>query len=110
MEEKKCFGRCLFDLSFTEFITTKVVKILYMVGIAIAGLVAIGIVIRAFSHNFGYGILLVVAAPIVFALMVVVLRIAMELVLTLFRIEENTRPAAAPECTQSSEAVTENQE
>lgn len=98
MEEKKCFWSCLFDLSFTEFITTRVIKILYMLGIGIAAIVGLMLIITAFTKGFAVGLLHVIAAPIVFILIVIVLRICMELVLTLFRIEENTRkPVPAEE-------------
>ena len=104
MEEKKCFWSCLFDLSFTEFITTRVIKILYMLGIAIAAIVGLILIVTAFTKGFAVGLFHVIAAPIVFILMDIVLRICMELVLTLFRIEENTSkpvpadqaPAPAP--------------
>jgi hypothetical protein len=98
MDEKKGFWSCLFDLSFTEFITTSVIKILYMLGIAIAAIVGFMLIVTAFTKGFAVGLLHVIAAPIVFVLLVIVLRIYMELVLTLFRIEENTRkPAPAEE-------------
>ena len=90
MEKKKCFCTSLFDLSFTELITVKVIKIIYMVGIAAAGIVAITLIVRAFSKGFGVGLLHCIAAPVVFVLIVVILRILLELILTLFRIEENT--------------------
>jgi len=94
MEEKKGFWSCLFDLSFTEFITTRVIKILYMLGIGIAAIVGLMLVVTAFTKGFAAGLLHVIAAPIVFILIVIVLRIYMELVLTLFRIEANTQKQA----------------
>jgi hypothetical protein len=98
MDEKKGFWNCLFDMSCTEFITTRVIKILYMLGIAIAAIVGLMLIVTAFTKGFAVGLLHVIAAPIVFILLVILLRIYMELVLTLFRIEENTRkPAPAQE-------------
>ena len=91
MEEEKCFCSSLFDLSFNEFITQKVIKIIYMIGIAIAAIAAIVLIIRAFYGSFATGLVHVIAAPVVFVLIVIALRIYLELVLTLFRIEENTR-------------------
>ena len=91
MEKKKCFCSCLFDMSFKEFLTIRIIKTLYMVGIGIAGLSAICLVTQAFQNSFGMGLLYVIAAPIVFVLMVIVIRVVLELVLTFFRIEENTR-------------------
>jgi len=96
MDEKKGFWSCLFDLSFTEFITTRVIKILYVLGIGIAVVIGLMLIVTAFTKGFAVGLLHVIAAPIVFILMVIVLRIYMELVLTLFRIEENTQKPAPP--------------
>ena len=90
-EEKKCFGSCLFDLSFRELITMRIIKALYVIGILIAGMAALCLIVQAFSKGFGPGLLHVIAAPIVFIFLVIVMRVCMELVLTLFKIEENTR-------------------
>jgi uncharacterized membrane protein len=97
-EEKKCFCKCLFDLSFSELITMRIIKVLYAIGILIAGIAGLYLIVMAFTKGFGPGLLHVIAAPIVFILLVIVLRVCMELVLTLFKIEENTRkPAPAQE-------------
>ena len=93
-EEKKCFCTCLFDLSFSELITMRIIKVLYAIGIAIAGIAGLYLIVMAFTKGFGPGLLHVIAAPIVFIFLVIVLRVCMELVLTLFKIEENTRNLA----------------
>lgn len=95
MEEKKSFWACLFDLSFSELITVRIIRVLYLIGIIIAGVVALVLVVKAFSQGFGKGLLLVIASPVVFTLLVICFRVKMEFLLTLFRIEENTRPAKA---------------
>ena len=95
MEEKKSFWCCLFDLSFSELITVRIIRILYLIGILIAGIVALVLIVKAFFHGFGMGLLLVIASPVVFILLVICCRVKMEFVLTLFRIEENTRQAKA---------------
>jgi len=98
MDEKKGFWSCLFDLSFSEMITIRVIKVLYAIGILIAAIVGLVLIVKAFGQGFGTGLLLVIAAPIAFIVLVIVARVEMELLLTLFRIEENTRkPAAAEE-------------
>lgn len=98
MEEKKNFWACLFDLSFSELITTRVIKVLYAVGILIAGIAGLILIAKAFTQGFGVGLLYVIAAPVAFILLVIIARVKMELLLTLFRIEENTRkPAPAEE-------------
>ncbi len=90
-EEKRCFGSCLFDLSFSELVTMRVIKVLYAIGIVVAGIAGLYLIVTAFSKGFGSGLVHVIAAPIVFIFLVIVLRVCMELVLTLFKIEENTR-------------------
>ena len=91
MEEKKSFCKCLFDLSFTKFLTLKIIKVLYMVGIGIALLTGLVIFINAFSYKLAEGLLLAVLAVVATGLIIVCVRIVLELVITLFRIEENTR-------------------
>ncbi len=97
MEEKKSFCKCLFDLSFTEFLTLKIIKVLYLVGIGIASLTGLVILVDAFGNKLAGGLLQAVCAIVVTGLIIVCVRIVLELVITLFRIEENTRkekPAA----------------
>ena len=103
MEEKKSFWGCLFDLSFSELITTRIIKVLYSIGIILAGIIALALIIKAFFHGFAMGLLLVIASPVVFALLVICCRVKMEFLLTLFRIEENTRQAKA-ESIEASES------
>jgi len=91
MEDKKGFWGCLFDLSFSELITLKIIRVLYIIGITLAALAGVYLVVEAFLHTFGTGLLLVICAPVVFVLLVICCRVKMELLLTLFRIEENTR-------------------
>ena len=105
MEEKKCFCTSLFDLSFRELITIKLVKILYVIGIVIAGIVALSLIVMAFTKGFGLGLLYVIASPFAFAVLVIIFRIKMELLMTLFRIEENTRKATPAQPAPAEEAT-----
>ena len=98
MEEKKNFWACLFELSFSELITLKIIKYLYAIGILIAGIAGIWVFVAALGQTGIWVLLYVIAVPIVFILLVIISRVKMELLLTLFRIEENTRkPAPAEE-------------
>ena len=105
MEDLKGFWHCLFDLSFDELITKKIIKILYMVGIGIAALTGLCLMAKALTQSFLTGVLHVVAGPVVFVLMVVVIRVTLELLITLFKIEENTRKPGAEESASTAEAV-----
>lgn len=94
MEGKGFFG-ALFDLSFSEFVTTKMIKILY---ILLLILVAIGFVIALFSGlitmfsrgGFLAGLVAIVLAPIGALIYIILARMWMELIIVVFRIAENT--------------------
>jgi len=89
--ENKGFLKSLLDLEFKELVTLRIIKVLYVIGILAGAIVGIMIFVKAFSQSFAAGLLHVIAAPIVFLLIVIIARVKMELLMTLFRIEENTR-------------------
>ena len=93
--ERRVVG-LLFDWDFTSFITKKLVRLLYMVGVAAAGLMALSVIVSGFSLGAGSGLLALILSPILFLVAVAVMRIQLELVIVLFRIEENTRGARGP--------------
>ena len=106
MEANK-FLKSLFDLEMKDNITLGIFKSLYTVGIALAGIVGVALVITAFGQSFAKGLLHVIAAPLAFLLLVAILRVTLELVMVLFKIEENTRKvniAADAEVTEVVEA------
>lgn len=80
----------LFDLSFSEFITTRIIKVLFIVGIAVAALGALGILISGFAIGLTHGILMLIVSPIVFLLYVLLVRVWCEIIIVMFRIAENT--------------------
>ena len=82
----------LFDLSFSSFITTKIIKALYVFWMAVTGiLLVIGIVggIVRIGDDPGIGVLMVLASPLAALLYIVLGRIYLELLIVLFRIAEN---------------------
>jgi hypothetical protein len=93
--QTKGFFGALFDLSFSEFVTTKLIKVLYvllLILIAIGFLIVFfGGIVGLFRHGgFAQGLLTIVLAPIGALLYVILARMWMELVIVLFRIAENT--------------------
>lgn len=87
---KGFFGR-LFDLSFSEFITPSLIKVIYVLGIVLAGLAALFVLV-AFANAGDGGIVIgIIVAPLVFMLYVLLARVFAEIYLILFKIEENTR-------------------
>lgn len=89
MDAKGFFG-ALFDLSFTEFITTRLVKLLYILVITFGVLMALGMLIGAMSRGWGPTIGALFVAPIFLLLYIIFARVYMELIIVLFRIAENT--------------------
>ena len=89
MEEKGLCG-LLFDLSFSEFVTTRVIKVLFVVGIVFSALGALAMIGAGFAAGAGRGILMLVLSPLVFLLYALVVRGWGELIIVVFRIAENT--------------------
>jgi hypothetical protein len=92
MADKGFFGN-LFDLSFSEFITVRIVKVLFIVAIvasAIGALVMLGGGIAALRFRPLVGLVTILLSPLAFCLYVILARIWLEIVLVIFRIAENT--------------------
>ncbi len=89
MDQPSGYLDALFDFSFTEFITTKMIKILYGLGILLAALGTLGLIVRGFTDSFGKGILFLMISPVVFIIYVIIARVILEVVTVLFRISEH---------------------
>ncbi len=91
--KKVDFLHPLFDFSFNQLITSKVVKFLYGLSILAAGLMAILFVIFGFNISIGFGVIaLLIGAPLIFLLTLIYSRVALETIIAIFRIAENTTP------------------
>ncbi len=91
--ERGFFGK-LFDLSFESFITTSIIRILYILLIVLAGLTALVILISAATQGAAAALFGLILAPIVFLVYVIFGRVYLEIVIVLFRIAENTQVLA----------------
>ncbi len=80
------FFKNLLDVSFSEFLTIKIIKVIFIIGIIFCGL---GALFFLFTGDMSF-ILRIIVAPIAFLLYVILLRIWLELVLVIFRIADNT--------------------
>ncbi len=94
MQEKKGFLGALFDFSFSEFITIKLIKILYISGIIFSTIVAIIFIVSGFNISTGVGIIFLILSPIIFLLYVILIRIWLEIIIVIFKIAENTKQLA----------------
>jgi hypothetical protein len=92
----------LFDFTFTRFITTKWVKLIFLVMLAVFGLQLVADVIASLAQMFGgdgismkfVGLLILVASVVVFLVEVLFSRILLEIIVIFFRIEEHARSIA----------------
>ena len=90
----KGFIERLFDLSFTEFVTTQVIKFIYILSIVLSGIYGLVLLFGGLGMLFkglvGTGLLLIILSPIAVLLGVLLSRIWCETIIVLFRIAENT--------------------
>jgi len=97
------FFKALFDFSFTEFVTSKIIKFLYGLTILFAGIIALLVVIAGFSAHAGVGILaLLIFAPLLFLVSVIYGRVVLEIIIVIFRIAEHTADIAKKGHTEAS--------
>lgn len=109
MAEKGFLGS-LFDLSFTEFITTRVIKVLFILAIIFSAIAAVAMIVSGFAGGAISGIVLLIISPILFLVYVILARVWLELIIVIFRIAENTGRlaeqspgAAAPPTTEPAQ-------
>ncbi len=90
--DSKGFFAALFDFGFTSFVTPKIIKVLYVLIMIMAGLSALVFVIVMFAVQPVFGILaLLFFAPAYFLIVMGVYRISLEFFTVIFRIAEDIR-------------------
>jgi hypothetical protein len=87
----------LFDFSFTEFVTTKIIKFLFALGVIASGIAAVvmlvgGLAVLTSEPLRGIG--MIILSPIAFLLYVIGARVYLELIMIIFRIAEHTEEIA----------------
>jgi Domain of unknown function (DUF4282) len=88
-EQGQGFFGSLFDVSFSSLVTTRVIKVLYVLSMIIIGLFALFFVVAAFSNSVAGGIIvLLIVAPLAALLYLIYVRVLLELVIVIFRIWE----------------------
>ncbi len=91
-EDAKGFFASLFDFSFESFITSKIIRLLYILSVAGACLMYLVMVVGAFQASAGLGLAtLLIIGPIAFLLMVIYARVVLEIIMVVFSIAENVR-------------------
>jgi hypothetical protein len=88
-EQAAGFLSSLFDLSFSNFITTKLIKVLFVICIVLAAFGAIAIILGGFAQGALVGIVaLLILAPLLFFFYVIIARVNMEVLIVIFRSSE----------------------
>lgn len=89
------FFHALFDLSFSEYITTKIIKVLYVIALIVAAITWLGMLVFSLfvlSRNGGGAFAVlggIIFCPIGFIIQVIVVRIGYEILIVVFGIAEN---------------------
>ena len=91
MRDTKGFFGSLFDLSFTSLVTTRIIKVLYVLAIIVIGIYALIFIAGGFSNSTSAGVLvLLILAPLFALVSLIYTRVLLEVIIALFRIMENT--------------------
>jgi hypothetical protein len=91
MQNTTGFLGSLFDLSFTSLVTTRLIKVLYVLAIILIGLEALIWVLVGFHQSVAVGVVvLFILAPLISLVALTYTRVLLEVVIALFRIMENT--------------------
>jgi len=89
MEVKGFFGS-LFDFSFTEFITPRIIKLLFVLAIIISAIFALMLFVAGISQGGREAFLAIIGAPLLFLLYVIMARVWLEVIMVMFHIADNT--------------------
>jgi len=84
------FFSALFDVSFSNFVTNRIIKVLYilaLIGVTIGALVFL---VTGLTQGGGAALLALIVAPLYFLLGLIYIRVLLEVIIVLFRIGENT--------------------
>jgi Domain of unknown function (DUF4282) len=90
--DSKSFLSALFDFSFTSFVTTKIIKVVYVLILILASLYALGFTIYMFHLGAAAGLFtLIVGDPLFIVIVMAFWRLVLESFIVVFRIAEDTR-------------------
>jgi hypothetical protein len=83
------FFRALFDFSFSEFITPKVVKFVYILATILLALTWLVLVIAGFSQSVGDGLIFLIGGTIGAILYLALIRMSLEFCLAIVRMSQD---------------------
>ena len=83
------FLASLFDVSFSSLVTTRVIKVLYILSMVLIGLGMLVTIGAAFSNSAATGLVILILSPLIALLYLIYVRVLLELVIAIFRIMES---------------------
>lgn len=96
MSDDKNFFAGLFDFSFQQQLTRRIVKFLYIIGILAGGVTVVTYVVLGFQHSPAEGLINLVAGIVSLFVGILVTRLLLELALVILRIAEGIERATHP--------------
>ena len=87
---QKGFFASLFDVSFNSLVTTRIIKVLYVIILVLIGLGLLFFIIAGASKGGGSAAVAIILGPIIALLYVIWARVTLEVLIVLFKIGENT--------------------
>jgi len=89
VQDPKSFFSSLFDFSFKSLITTRLITVLYVLAVILAGLYSLTLLAAGFTRGAAIGVLALIAVPLFFLLTVIYTRVILEVLIVIFRMHEN---------------------
>lgn len=90
MARDKSFFKTLFDFSFSRFITTKIIGLIYALALFLIGCIMLVIVANSFRSGFLTGIGFLIIAPLIALIYIMLVRIGLESLIAGIKTAENT--------------------
>jgi uncharacterized membrane protein len=84
------FFQALLDFSFSRFVATKVVGIIYFLAILLIALMSLVIISTGFSYGFASGLGSLILAPIIALIYLLLVRVGLESLIAGIRTAENS--------------------
>lgn len=93
-ESTGSFFQALFDMSFTNLITMRFLRVIYMLLVALSGIGVVVTILMAFTQSFSAGLTSLVLGAGGWILYVIIIRVSLEVIAVLFKIKDNTEKMA----------------
>ena len=87
--DNKSFISSLFDFSFSSYVTPKFIKFLFIVGVILTAIATILLIVFGFMSHIAVGVVLLIFSPIIYFLYVLAVRIYLELIIVIFRLQSD---------------------